>query len=118
MKHFILEGKHLAPFEQFMHLEPAHHAFLQKGYDSGVFLFSGPHVPPHGGFLAARAESREQLDALLAEEPFVKGGFMEFTRVTEFDPLQYQPLLKPWFHGAPVDGGKHPSDAARPGKSH
>lgn len=102
MKHFILEGKHLAPFEEFAHLEPLHHDFLQKGYESGAFLFSGPRVPPHGGFLAARAESREQLDALLAEEPFVKGGFMEFTSVTQFDPVQYQPFLKAWFAGAPA----------------
>lgn len=100
MKHFILEGQHLAPFEQFKHLEPLHHEFLRKGYDSGVFLFSGPQVPPHGGFLVARAESREQLDALLAEEPFVKGGFMRFASVTEFDPVQHQPLLKDWFAGS------------------
>jgi uncharacterized protein YciI len=103
MKHFLLEGKHLVPFEQFAHLEPAHHAFLQKGYDSGAFLFSGPQVPPHGGFLIARAESREQLDALLAEEPFVKGGFMEFSRVTQFDPVQHQPFLHEWCEGKPVD---------------
>lgn len=100
MKHFILEGKHLVPFEQFAHLEGEHHAFLQRGYDNGAFLFSGPQVPPHGGFLVARARSREQLDALLADEPFVKGGFMQFIRVTEFDPVQHQPFLREWFTGA------------------
>jgi len=100
MKHFILEGRHLLPFKQFAHLEPEHHAFLQKGYDNGTFLFSGPQVPPHGGFLVARAQSREQLDALLAEEPFVKGGFMQFINVTEFDPVQHQPFLQEWFAGA------------------
>lgn len=102
MNHYILVGKHLAPFEQFSHLEPLHHAFLKKGYDDGAFLFSGPQVPPHGGFLVARAESREKLDALLAEEPFVKAGFMEFASVTQFDPVQHQPLLKGWFAGEPV----------------
>lgn len=105
MKHFIMEGRHLAPFEEFAHLEPLHHEFLQKGYDGGAFLFSGPQVPPHGGFLAARAESRAQLDTLLAEEPFVKGGFMQFSSVTEFDPVQHQPQLKKWFDGEPVVDG-------------
>lgn len=105
MKHFILVGQHLAPFETFSHLEPEHHAFLQRGYDSGAFLFSGPMIPPHGGFLVARAESRAQLDALLAEEPFVKGGFMKFSSVTEFEPAQYQTLLKDWFTGERVEGG-------------
>jgi hypothetical protein len=27
MKYFLLEGEHLAPFDEFRHLEPAHHAF-------------------------------------------------------------------------------------------
>ena len=58
MKYYLLEGEHLAPFEEFRHLEPAHHAFLQKGYDDGFFLFSGPQIPAHGGFLVARASSR------------------------------------------------------------
>jgi uncharacterized protein YciI len=97
MKYFLLEGQHLAPFEEFRYLEPAHHAFLQKGYEDGVFLFSGPQIPPHGGFLVARAESRAALDGLLAEEPFVKAGKMRFNRVTEFHPAQFQPALKDWF---------------------
>jgi uncharacterized protein YciI len=118
MRHFILEGKHLAPFEQFAHLEPEHHEFLEKGYDDGAFLFSGPQVPPHGGFLVARAESREQLELLLAEEPFVKGGFMKFTSVTEFDPAQHQPLLKEWFAGAPVDERRNPSHARQASDCH
>ena len=100
MRHFLLEGEHLAPFEEFRHLEPAHHAFLQKGYDDGFFLFSGPQIPAHGGFLVARAQSREELDALLAEEPFVKAKKMRFSRVTEFAPLLFQPVLKDWFTGA------------------
>jgi uncharacterized protein YciI len=98
MKHFLLEGRHLVPFEEFRHLEPEHHRFLQEGYDRGYFLFSGPFVPPHGGLLIARAESREELDALLADEPFVKANKMVFSRITEFNPLQHQSALGNWFH--------------------
>lgn len=95
-----MEGEHLAPFEEFRHLQPAHHAFLQKGYDDGFFLFSGPQIPHHGGFLVARAASREDLDALLADEPFVKAKKMRFSQITEFHPAQCHPLLKGWFAGA------------------
>ena len=98
MKHFILEGEHLVPFEQ---RDPAmiaaHRAFLQQGYERGDFLVSGPTIPPTGGFLVARAESREKLDALLAEEPFVKAKLMRFARITEFNPVQHQPFLREWF---------------------
>lgn len=97
MKHFLLEGEHLVPFAELADLVPAHHAFLQDGYDKGLFLFSGPQVPAHGGFLVARAESRAALDAALAEEPFVRAGKMRFSRITEFDPVQHQPVLKDWF---------------------
>jgi uncharacterized protein YciI len=99
MKYFLLEGEHLTPFEEFRHIEPAHHAFLRKGYDDGFFLFSGPQIPAHGGFLVARAQSREALDALLADEPFVKANKMRFSRITEFYPAQYQLVLKDWFSG-------------------
>ena len=115
MKHFILEGERLAPFATFSHLQPMHHAFLQSGYDRGHFLFSGPQIPPHGGFLAARAESREVLDALLAEEPFVKAGKMCFRRVVEYNPVQHQPLLKPWFAGVQVVATAAPTVAVPSG---
>ena len=98
MKYFLLEGEHLVPFEK---RDPgmisAHRAFLQRGYDRGDFLLSGPQVPPNGGFLLARAESREALDRLLEQEPFVKAGLMVFVRITEFLPVQHQPFLADWF---------------------
>lgn len=97
MQHFLLEGEHLVPFAELADLVPAHHRFLQQGYDDGVFLFSGPQIPAHGGFLVARAESMAQLQAVLAEEPFVKANKMRFSRITRFDAAQYQPLLKDWF---------------------
>jgi uncharacterized protein YciI len=99
MKYFLLEGEHLLPWAQIAHLEAEHHRFLQEGYDSGAFLVSGPQVPPHGGFLLARAESLEALQELLAEEPFVKAKAMRFSRITEFNPVQHQPFLKDWFSG-------------------
>jgi len=97
MKHFLLEGEHLVPFTELGDLVEEHHAFLTKGYKDGFFLFSGPQVPPHGGFLVARADSRQELDALLAGEPFLREGKMRFARITEFDPAQHQDILAEWF---------------------
>ena len=66
--------------------------FLLGSFAAAVLLY--------GGFLVARASSRQALDALLADEPFVEAGKMRFSRVTEFHPAQFQPLLKDWFAGA------------------
>jgi len=100
MKHFLLEGQHLVPFAEMQHLVREHHEFLDKGYKDGVFLFSGPHVPPEGGILVARAETLDSLNAYLAEEPFVKAKVMRFSRVTEFEPAQHQGFLDHWFKGS------------------
>jgi len=100
MKHFLLEGEYLVPFEEIAPLVPAHRAFLQKGYDAGHFLLSGPQIPARGGFLVARAASRAALDALLADEPFTQAKKMRFSRITEFNPVQHQPVLREWFAGA------------------
>jgi len=97
MKHFVLEGEYLVPFEELGELVPKHREFLQKGYDAGHFLCSGPQIPARGGFLLARTESLEKLHELLAEEPFTRAGKMRFSRITEFNPVQHQPVLKNWF---------------------
>ncbi len=115
MKHFVLEGEHLAPFAEFAHLEPSHHAFLRHGYDTGAFLFSGPQIPAHGGFLVARAPTHAQLTDFLADEPFVKAGKMRFSRIIEFDPVQHQSLLGSWFSGTPGPIAPGPTGAPAAG---
>jgi hypothetical protein len=90
MKHFLFEGEHLAPFEELRHLERAHHAFLQERYDDGFFLFSGPQIPAHGGFLIARMRC-------LARNPLSRRRRWRFSRITEFEPALFQPQLKDWF---------------------
>ncbi len=100
MKYFILEGEHLVPFEQRSpDLISRHRAFLQEGYDRGHVLLSGPHIPPKGGILIARAESLEALKELLKDEPFTKAKVMHFKTITEFNPVQHQPFLRSWFRG-------------------
>lgn len=98
MKYFVLEGQHLVPFEERdPALIAAHRAFLQRGYDEGRCLLSGPSIPPSGGVLVARATSLDDLNAWLADEPFCKAALMRFSKITEFSPVQHQPVLNEWF---------------------
>jgi uncharacterized protein YciI len=98
MRHFLLEGQHLVPFEQRApELIAAHRQFLQKGYDEGRFLVSGPSIPPTGGILIARAGSLDELQEFLADEPYCKAKVMRFSGITEFNPVQHQKILKDWF---------------------
>ena len=65
----------------------AHVAFLKKHYDAGRFLVSGRKIPREGGVILALGESREQIEGIMREDPFVAQGLAEF-RVIEFQASQ------------------------------
>ena len=65
----------------------AHMAYLKKEYAAGRFLMSGRKVPRTGGIILALGESREQVEALVEQDPFVARGLADF-RVTEFNLSQ------------------------------
>jgi uncharacterized protein YciI len=96
MKHFVVEAKYLVPFERIKGTIPKHRDFLQQGYDKGLFLCSGPKEPPTGGFLLARAETKEELEALFENEPFNRAKLASFT-FTEFQPVKRQSWAEHWF---------------------
>jgi len=48
-----------------------HKAWLQRGFDEGVFLLAGSLQPNLGGGIVAHNTSREDLEARLGDDPFV-----------------------------------------------
>jgi uncharacterized protein YciI len=65
----------------------AHVAFLKKHYASGHFLVSGRKVPRDGGIILAVGGSREEIETIANEDPFVKDGLAE-VRIIEFRASQ------------------------------
>jgi uncharacterized protein YciI len=65
----------------------AHVAFLKKYYAAGNFLVSGRKVPRDGGIIIAVADSRQQLESIIREDPFCARGLVDF-RITEFRASQ------------------------------
>ncbi|MFD2365945.1 YciI family protein [Pseudoduganella sp. GCM10020061] len=61
----------------------AHRDFLREQYGRGIFLMSGPKRPRTGGIIIANAETREELDAAIALDPFYQAGVAEY-EITEF----------------------------------
>ncbi len=96
MRHFIVEATYLVPFGQIEAVIPRHRAFLQQGYDAGLFLCSGPKDPPTGGFLVARAHTKAELQAFFESEPFRVANLASFT-ITEFLPVKRQDWAEHWF---------------------
>jgi len=82
---FVAISEYLKPLEEVSQFSAAHAAWTMKHYSSGRFLGSGRRVPPVGGIIIARGESREEFLALLAEDPFQQNGLAKY-EVFEFNP--------------------------------
>jgi uncharacterized protein YciI len=69
------------------HLEE-HRSFLDRHYAAGRFLASGPQVPRTGGVILVKSSSREELDGVLAEDPFYREQVATY-QVIEFNPTKF-----------------------------
>jgi uncharacterized protein YciI len=65
----------------------AHVAFLKKYYAAGNFLVSGRKIPRDGGIIVAVSSSRDRMQQIMAEDPFVAQGLAE-ARIVEFRASQ------------------------------
>lgn len=75
-----------APLERIDELISDHVAWLDRNYAAGALLASGRRVPRTGGvILVSGSVSRDELDAVLAADPFAVAGVAEYD-VVEFVP--------------------------------
>ena len=65
----------------------AHVKFLKKYYAAGNFLVSGRKIPRDGGIILAVGTSRQQIEQIVREDPFVEHDLADF-RVIEFRASQ------------------------------
>jgi uncharacterized protein YciI len=65
----------------------AHMAFLKKHYAAGTFVVSGRKIPRDGGIIIATGKSRQEIEAIVKEDPFVKLGLADL-RIVEFRASQ------------------------------
>lgn len=84
---FVIELTYKADLREIDAHMKAHVAFLNKHYDAGTFLVSGRKIPRDGGIIIALGDSREQIEALMREDPFCAHGLAE-ARVIEFRASQ------------------------------
>jgi uncharacterized protein YciI len=84
---FVIELTYKAPLTAIDAAMKAHMAFLNKQYDAGHFLVSGRQIPRTGGIILAVGASKEQIETIMREDPFVSKGLADF-RVIEFRASQ------------------------------
>ncbi len=66
----------------------AHREYLAKHYAAGDFIASGPQIPRIGGVIMMKADSREAVEAIIAEDPFHINGIADY-QIVEFTPTMF-----------------------------
>ena len=84
---FLIELTYKAALSQLDAKMAAHVRFLKKYYASGHFLVSGRKIPRDGGVIIALGRNREEIEAIMREDPFCAHDLADF-RVVEFRASQ------------------------------
>jgi uncharacterized protein YciI len=96
---FVIELIYKAELREIDARMRAHMAFLKKHYASGKFLVSGRKIPRDGGIILALGKSRDEIEAIVKDDPFVKQGLADF-RVIEFRASQRADDIPPRVEGS------------------
>lgn len=80
---YVLTLTYVVPLEEIDRVREAHMVWIGEQYGVGRFLVSGAKVPRDGGVILARAMGREELDEIVASDPFVVEGVATYD-VVEF----------------------------------
>ena len=84
---FVIELTYTATLAEIDASMTAHVDFLKKYYAAGHFLISGRKIPRDGGIIVAMAKSRQQIEAIIREDPFFERGLADF-RIIQFRASQ------------------------------
>jgi uncharacterized protein YciI len=90
---FIIDLTYIVPLEKLDAHMTDHVKFLTKYYAKNVFVASGRKVPRTGGIILALADSKEEIEMIIKEDPFYNLKLAEF-KITEFLTSQSHPELK------------------------
>jgi len=84
---FVIELSYKVDLSEIDAHMAAHVRFLKKYYASGNFLVSGRKIPRDGGIILAVGSSRQDIEAIVREDPFYEYGLADF-RIIEFRASQ------------------------------
>jgi len=90
---FVVDLNYIAPLEAIDAAMADHMKFLNKHYKLNAFIASGRKVPRTGGIILVLAKTREEVESIINEDPFIKNKLAEY-RITEFRTSQVHPELK------------------------
>ncbi|HZY79311.1 MAG TPA: YciI family protein [Cyclobacteriaceae bacterium] len=90
---FVVNLNYIAPLEQIDANMGDHMKFLRKYYKLNAFIASGRKVPRTGGIILVLAKSKEEVEKIINEDPFINRKLAEYS-IIEFNASQVHPSLK------------------------
>jgi uncharacterized protein YciI len=90
---FVIDLKYIAPLEKIDAIMGDHMKFLKKYYKLNAFVASGRKVPRTGGIILVLAKSKEEVEKIINEDPFVINKLAEYS-IVEFRTSQVHPDVK------------------------
>jgi uncharacterized protein YciI len=90
---FVLIARYTRPIEEVDQLLDGHRAWIVGHMEAGRILLTARQVPLTGGLILARANSLDEVWAMIGEDPFHSSGSAEYD-VWEFDPVRAAPGLE------------------------
>ena len=85
---FIILLHYIQPLTVIEKYIEEHRKFLDTHYSAGHFIASRAQVPRTGGVILAKNLNRNELDAVLNEDPFYREQLATY-QVIEFNPTKY-----------------------------
>ena len=85
---FLLELTYKADLARIDAAMREHMRFVKAHYAAGRFVVSGRKVPRDGGIIIAAGGSRDEIEAIARQDPFVTKGLAD-VRVVEFRASQH-----------------------------
>lgn len=85
---FILNLTYIKTINEIEKYLPTHISFLDKYYNAKKFICSGRKNPRTGGIILCNAESINEVNTIVQEDPFYKEKIASY-EIVEFFPTKY-----------------------------
>lgn len=89
---FAILLNYIKPLSEVDRLVGEHREFLERYYASGHFLLSGRKEPRTGGVILCNAQTRAEVETIVANDPFHREQVAEY-EIIEFLPSMAAPHL-------------------------
>lgn len=90
--YYVLNLTYIRPIAEVEAVVDAHSHYIESAYQRGAFLLSGRKDPWTGGIIFAQAASLDDLQSLIAEDPFFKAEVASY-EIIEFRPTRASAAL-------------------------